>query len=209
MRPDLLRAAREAAGFLPEEEGLALYQAGLEGGRAGPLLEIGGYCGKSAIYLGAAAAERGTVLWSVDHHRGSDEHQPGEEYHDPRLVDPETGLIDTLPAFRRTIGRAGLEDVVIAVVGSSRAVARAWATPLGLVFVDGGHSEEAAQGDYEGWAPHVVHGGLLVIHDVFPDPADGGRAPFHVYERALRSGAFEEAAAPGTLRVLRRVGDGI
>ena len=193
---------------MPEPEGLALYEAGLEGARVGPMVEIGSYCGKSAIYLGAAAEERMAVLFSIDHHSGSEEHQPGQEYHDPRVVDPESGKVDTLPIFKRTIVEAGLENSVVAVVGDSAAIAAHWSRPLGLVFIDGGHSEEAASADLEGWTPHLSPGGLLLIHDVFPDPADGGRPPFIIYERALASGEFEEVRAVDSLRVLRKRSDG-
>jgi hypothetical protein len=148
------------------------------------------------------------VLYAIDHHRGSEEHQKGEEFHDPRLVDPETGEIDTLPTFRRTITRAGLDDVVVGIVARSEVVAANWGTSLGLVLVDGSHSEESARRDYEGWARHVATGGLLVIHDVFEDPAAGGQAPLGLYLRALRSGAFVDEAAVESLRVLRRIGDG-
>ena len=209
MPAELLRAARSAKGFMPDDEGLALYETGLEYGTrgTGPLLEVGSYCGKSAIYLGAAARAAGTVVFTVDHHHGSEENQAGWEHHDPSLVDPGTGRMDTLPTFRGTIGAAALEDVVVAVVGRSRTVASFWRTPLALLFIDGGHAEEHAQGDYEGWAPHVAVGGALAIHDVFRDPADGGQAPYHVYLRALASGAFEERRATGSLRVLERVTD--
>lgn len=209
MEARLRRVAAEAIGFMPEQEGLALYEAACEVASRGPLLEIGSYCGKSAVYLGAAAQEAGSVLYSVDHHRGSEENQPGWEYHDERLVDAESGRIDTLPWFRRTIERAGLEHSVVAIVGESPAVARHWRTPLALVFIDGGHAEEHAQADYEGWARWVASDGLLLIHDVFPDPSDGGQAPFHIYERALSSGEFEELRAIGSLRVLRRVNGGL
>ena len=208
MDPQLRKAAREAIGFMPDVEGEALYEAGLAGAERGPLLEIGSYCGKSTIYLGAAARFKGTVLYSIDHHRGSEEHQKGEEFHDPRLVDAETGEIDTLPTFRRTITRAGLDDVVIGIVARSEVVAASWGTSLGLVLVDGSHSEESARRDYDGWARHVVTGGLLVIHDVFDDPAAGGQAPLGIYLRALRSGAFVDETAVESLRVLRRIGDG-
>jgi MMP 1-O-methyltransferase len=204
MDEQLRIAAREAIGFMPETEGLALYEAGLEGARIGPMLEIGSYCGKSAIYLGAAAEERMAVLFSIDHHGGSEEHQPGEEYHDPRLVDPETGRVDTLPTFKRTIVEAGLENSVVAVVGDSATIAARWTRPLGLVFIDGGHSQEAADADLDGWSPHLLPRGLLLIHDVFPNPADGGRPPFNIYERALASGDYEEVRAVGSLRVLRK-----
>ncbi len=189
---------------MPDREGLALYRAGLRSARFGPLLEIGGYCGKSAIYLGAAALETGSVLFSIDHHRGSEEHQPGESHHDPALIDPAGGRFDSLPAFRRTIAKAGLEDVVVAVVGRSKLVASVWRAPLGLVLIDGGHSEETARADYEGWAPLLSAGGLLLIHDVFADAADGGQAPFHVYQAALASGRFREVEAVGSLRVLEK-----
>jgi MMP 1-O-methyltransferase len=201
-----LRAAAEAArGFMPPDEGLALHEAAATVPAGGsPLLEIGSYCGKSALYLGAAAAARDTILFALDHHRGSEENQPGWEYHEPDLVDPEVGRMDTLPHFRRTVHDAGLEGVVVAVVGDSPTVARHWTTPLALLFIDGGHGPEPAHRDYELWTPHVEPGGLLLIHDVFPDPADGGRPPYEICCRALESGRFTEDRAVGSLRVLRR-----
>jgi predicted O-methyltransferase YrrM len=202
MDRELLEHARAAIGFMPDAEGLALHEAGLAGGTRGPLLEIGTYCGKSAIYLGAAARARGTVLFTVDHHRGSEENQAGWEHHDERLVDPRTGRMDTLPWFRRTIETAGLEDVVIAVVGPSTTVAQPWTTPLGMLFIDGGHAFDVAIADYESWARHVVPSGLLVFHDVFEDPAEGGQAPFEVWTRAVADGFVPESTT-GSLRVLR------
>jgi MMP 1-O-methyltransferase len=115
-------------------------------------------------------------------------------------------MMDTLPTFRDTIHRAGLDDVVVAVVGRSAAVASRWATPLAFLFIDGGHGEEPARLDYEGWTPHVVVGGTLAIHDVFPDPADGGRPPYElIYRPAIESGRFELRGTTGSLRVLQRV----
>ncbi|WP_433571209.1 class I SAM-dependent methyltransferase [Streptomyces sp. CA-251247] len=207
--PKTLAAFEAATGFMPLNEGLALHAAATEAAALGlPLLEVGTYCGRSTILLADVAREAGTTAVTVDHHRGSEEQQPGWEYHDPELVDPEVGRMDTLPAFRRTLFRAGLEDHVVALVGRSPQAARIWNTPLGLVFIDGGHTDEHAGGDYEGWAPHVADGGLLVIHDVFPDPADGGQAPYRVYLRALASGAFTEVSVTDSLRVLRRTGPG-
>lgn len=200
----LLEVARAAKGFMPDDEGLALNATGRDAGSVGPLLEVGSYCGKSAVYLGAAARAGGTVLFSVDHHRGSEENQAGWEHHDPELVDPATGRMDTLPFFRRTIERAGLEDAVVAVVGDSPAIAAHWRTPLGLVFVDGGHALDVVLADYEAWSPHVAAGGVLVFHDVFEDPRDGGQAPFEVWKRAVASGIFTPVSTTGSLRVLRR-----
>ena len=200
-----LEVARAAKGFMPDDEGLALHAAGRDGGSVGPLLEVGSYCGKSAVYLGAAARAGGTVLFSVDHHRGSEENQAGWEHHDPEVVDPDTGRMDTLPFFRRTIERAGLEDAVVAVVGDSPVIAANWRTPLGLVFVDGGHALDVVLADYEAWSPHVAAGGVLVFHDVFEDPRDGGQAPFEVWKRAVASGLFSPVSTTGSLRVLRRI----
>jgi MMP 1-O-methyltransferase len=205
----LLAHARAAKGFMPDDEGLWLYRAGLAAAATGlgPLLEVGTYCGKSAVYLGAAAASS-TVLFTVDHHHGSEENQAGWPHHDPSLVDPETGRMDTLPVARRTLAAAGLSPrVVILIVGESTTVAAYWTTPLALLFIDGGHGSEVAWADYHSWTPKLAVGGLLAIHDVFPDPADGGRPPYELYCEALRSGAFEEdeGAGCGSLRVLRKV----
>jgi predicted O-methyltransferase YrrM len=192
---------------MPDDEGLALYAAARRAARVGPLLEIGSWCGKSAVYLGAAAEEAGTVLFSVDHHRGSEELQAGWEHHDPDVVDPRTGRIDTLPELRRTIEEAGLEATVIAVVGESTTVAAHWGCELGMVFIDGGHGSAPAHADYRGWSPWVRAGGLLAVHDVFPDPAAGGRPPFEVWTAAAASGRFvdEPHAGVGSLKVLRRL----
>ncbi|QNS06524.1 class I SAM-dependent methyltransferase [Streptomyces xanthii] len=209
---DVLAAFEAAKGFMPLDEGLALYAAAVEAGALGlPLLEVGTYCGRSTILLADAARAAGVSALTVDHHRGSEEQQPGWEYHDPETVDPVVGLMDTLPTFRRTLHAAGLEDHVVALVGKSPRVAKAWGGKLGLVFIDGGHTDEHATADYEGWAPHVAEGGLLLIHDVFPVKHDEwtGQAPYRVYLRALESGAFTEVSVCDSLRVLRRTGPGI
>ena len=192
---DAARSSRSRAlpprGSCPTTRGSPCTPPGRDRGRVGPLLEVGSYCGKSAVYLGAAARAGGTVLFSVDHHRGSEENQAGWEHHDPEVVDPETGRMDTLPFFRRTIERAGLEDVVVAVVGDSPAIAAALATPLGLVFVDGGHALDVVLADYEGWSPHVAAGGLLVFHDVFEDPPTAARRRSRFGSAPSASGRFD------------------
>ena len=204
MPADLLAKARAAKGFMPEDEGDLLFEVALRRLPHGPGLEVGSYCGKSAIYLGAAARATGGTVFTVDHHRGSEENQAGWEYHDASLADPEFGRLDTLPTFRRTIKDAGLDDEVVAVVGRSTTVSRHWRTPLSLLFVDGGHTDEHAGNDYEDWGRWVCNGGSLVVHDVFPNPEDGGQAPHRIYLRALASG-FEETEALGSMRVLTRV----
>lgn len=207
--PVLRARALAAKGFMPPDEGDALFDAAVAAGAAVPglpFLEVGSYCGRSTVWLGGAARAAGTVVFAVDHHRGSEENQAGWEHHDTSVVDPRTGKMDTLPTFRDTIHDAGLEDVVFAVVGHSAAVAAHWASPLAFLFIDGGHGDEPARLDYEGWTPHVAIGGTLAIHDVFPDPADGGRPPYEqIFKPAIESGRFALVSATGSLRVLRRV----
>lgn len=200
----LFALAERVTGFMPADEGRALYNAAVRYLRDGIGVEIGTYCGKSTVMLGAAAAQTGGVLYTIDHHHGSEEHQPGWEYHDTTMVDPVTGRFDTLPTLRHTLDAAGLDDHVVAIVGKSPVVARGWRTPLRLLFIDGGHTEEAAQRDFDGWAKWVEVGGALVIHDVFPNPDDGGQAPYHIYRRALDTGEFREISATGSMRLLER-----
>jgi predicted O-methyltransferase YrrM len=199
----LLQAAHDAIGFMPEDEGLALYEAALAVAADGPLLEIGSYCGKSTIYLAAAARAAASTLFTIDHHRGSEEHQPGEEYHDERLVGPD-GRIDTFPTFRKTIEEAGLERWVIPMVASSWVVFTGWTAPLSFLFIDGGHSDVAAKRDSL-WAMWVRIGGLVAIHDVFEDPAEGGRPPFEIFTRLVEGDDFRLVGTQGSLRVLERV----
>ncbi|MCW2620506.1 MAG: hypothetical protein JWL64_108 [Frankiales bacterium] len=201
--PPYREIAAATRGFLPEHEGDALYAAALRA-RSGLWLELGTYCGKSTIHLAAAAKDLDSRLVTIDHHRGSEENQPGWEWHDSSLVDPHTGRLDTLPHLRHTLWDAGLEGSVSVLVAATQQVAAWWSSPLELLFLDGNHTEEVAQHDYEQFGRHVVEGGLLAVHDVFPDPADGGRPPWHVVQRATGSGAFVQASVHGSLRILRR-----
>jgi MMP 1-O-methyltransferase len=208
----LVAIARQTKGFMPDDEGLALYAAAFRAGETRPaggtLVEIGAWCGKSTVYIGAAAEATGTVLFSVDHHHGSVENQSGWAHHDFEVVDRGSGRIDTLPFWRNTIEEAGLQSTVVGVVGDSATIAARWRTPLDFCFIDGGHGAEPAWADFRGWAPQVAVGGWLAIHDVFPDPADGGRPPYEIYLAALESKEFIEDEACGSLRVLRRVAPG-
>lgn len=192
-------------GFMADDEAQALYQYALQASTQGPILEVGSYCGKSTIYLGCAAQHNDSVVFAVDHHRGSEEHQFGEEYHDGDLYDASIQLMDTFKEFRKNMRAANLEDTVVPIVASSKATARYWHTPLSMVFIDGGHSFAAAEMDYRSWAVHVQIGGILAIHDLFPDPAKGGQAPITIYRMALASGLFTELEVVNTLGILRRI----
>jgi predicted O-methyltransferase YrrM len=199
---DLAAVAESTKGFLPPDEGEALLAAALQAA-AGLWLEVGTYCGKSTVHLGQAARERRAHLVTLDHHRGSEENQPGWEWHDASLVDPHTGRLETLPSLRHTLWDAALDEVVSVVVGTTQQVGRWWSSPLTLLFLDGNHTEQVAQHDYEAFSRHLQPEGLLLVHDVFERPEDGGRPPWNVYQRALREG-FVDVSATGSLRVLRR-----
>ena len=209
LSPDLREYAVAARGFMPEDEGDALYAAAINAASAvpgAPFVEVGSYCGRSTVWLGGAARASNTTLFAIDHHFGSEENQPGWEWHDTSLVDARTGRMDTLPFFRATILDAGLADAVVTMVGDSPTIARHWTTPLAFLFIDGGHGVEPATLDYTLWTPHVAVGGTLAIHDVFPNPEDGGRPPYeNIYLPAIESENFVEIGATGSLRILRRV----
>jgi len=192
-------------GFLAEEEGRCLYESALKAGSLGPCLEIGSYCGKSTLYLATACKKNNSILFSIDHHRGSEEQQPGEQYFDPDLFDPHNGRVDTFREFKTTIERGEVEDTVVPIVCRSEVAARRWATPLSLVFIDGGHSIEAVYRDYNAWTGHIIPGGYLLIHDIFSDAAQGGQAPYQIYNLALASGFFQEITMVNTLGVLQRL----
>jgi predicted O-methyltransferase YrrM len=191
-------------GFMADEEAEKLYDTALDAAALGPCLEIGSYCGKSAYFLGLACKQRQGILFSLDHHRGSEEQQPGEEYFDPELFDKSLGRINTFNFFQTTLERSGLLSTVVPIVSDSKTAARMWATQLSLLFIDGGHSFEAASDDLRLWAPHIMKDGFLVIHDIFFDEALGGQAPRKIYETALASGDYEAISLTQTLGVLRR-----
>ncbi|KUG22178.1 putative secreted protein [hydrocarbon metagenome] len=191
-------------GFLDEREANCLYQLALQAGKNGPCLEIGSYCGKSSVYLGTACKKNCTVLFSIDHHSGSEEQQPGEEYFDSDLFDKETGKIDTLKFFRKTIADFDLENTVIPIIGRSETIGRVWETPLSLIFIDGSHAYESVLSDYNIWAKNLISGGYLLFHDIFPNPAKGGQAPYLVYQKALSSGLYEEMPMCESLGILIR-----
>jgi len=199
--------AGRVKGFLDPDEGMRLFDTALKASLLGPSLEIGSYCGKSAIYLGTACKIFNTILFSIDHHRGSEEQQPGEEYFDPELFDGRSYQVDTFHEFRKTLILAGLESTVVPLVCRSEIAARVWKTPLGLVFIDGGHAFETVLKDYGNWAGHIVPRGYLLIHDIFQDPKDGGQAPYQVYRIAMASGLFQELSVTKTLGVLQRISE--
>jgi len=192
-------------GFIEEKEGEALYKFALEYSKKGNCLEIGSYCGKSALYIGSAVKVNSKLLYSIDHHLGSEEQQPGEEYHDPELINPSGDGINTLPFFIETLERSQLKETVIPIISSSEEAFEDLGGPFSMIFIDGGHSKEAAVIDYKLWSSKLARGGLLAIHDVFPNPDDGGRPPYDIYCMALESNNFEKIDLIGSLGLLKKI----
>ena len=195
----------QVKGFLEKQEAESLYLFAKKYSSLGPCLEIGSYCGKSAVYLGAAVKENNQILYSIDHHKGSEEQQPGEEFFDPDLLDETGKYINTLPFFLETLDKADLRDNVVPIISTSVEASEVWSEPLAMVFIDGGHSDQAANDDYDVWHPHIIQGGLLAIHDVFPNTEDGGRPPFNIYTKAKENGLFKEVDMINSLALLEKL----
>lgn len=195
----------EIKGFLADTEAAALAAAAAKAATRGPILEIGSYCGKSTVCIALAMPKDGPSLFALDHHQGSEEHQPGEFFHDPALLDETARGVDTFGEFRRNVDAAGVADRVVPIVTGSQQAARDWTTPLAMVFIDGGHSLEAAITDYRCWQGFLMRGGILAIHDVFADAFQGGQAPYTVYRLALESGLFHELERVDSLVLLEKL----
>ncbi|MBF0228124.1 MAG: class I SAM-dependent methyltransferase [Desulfamplus sp.] len=196
--------SRTIKGFMADIEAIRLYEVAFEASKIGPCLEIGSYCGKSAYFIGSACKQNNGILYSIDHHRGSEEQQFGEEYFDPELYDDELKRVDTSKFFINTLEKAKLLENVVPIISSSAVVGKMWSTPLSMLFIDGGHTFEAAMNDYAIWSKHIISGGFLVIHDIFIDPSKGGQAPRQVYENALESGLYNPLEMTETLGVLHK-----
>lgn len=206
MREQVKQLALSVKGFLSPAEGMCLYELALNSSKRAPCLEIGSYCGKSAIFLAEACRISGrNPLICVDHHRGSVEQQPGQAYFDPGLYDEGQGVVDTLGWFMQNIRLAGLTDWVIPIVAHSELIGRYWKTKsLSLIFIDGSHVEADVMKDYSVWSPCLIRGGYLCFHDLFSDPTQGGLAPYHVFQFALKSRKWHFVRQVETLGILKR-----
>ncbi len=206
MREEVRRLALEAKGFLSEAEGLRLFELAVESSGRAPCLEIGSYCGKSTLYLAEGCrVAGGHPLLAIDHHRGSEEQQPGQCYFDPDLFDAGEQIVNTLDTFMKNIRQAGLVDWVIPIVAHAHRVARYWPHgELSLVFIDGSHSVEDVLRDFHLWSSRVIADGYLCIHDIFADPAEGGQGPHQVFQFAQYTGLWEHVDQVETLGTLRR-----
>ena len=195
----------EIKGFLSPKESKKLQELFQKVHKLGPILEIGTYCGKSAINFAEVAKKFNGLVFSVDHHTGSEEHQLGEEYHDDELFDKRLNKFNTLPEFLKNVILHKKSEYIIPILDESKKAAKRFFEEISLLFIDGGHAKHTALDDYYAWKDKICSGGLLVIHDVFPDPKDGGRPPFEIYSLASESGEFEDLGIYETLGILKRI----
>ena len=191
-------------GFLPPSEAELLFRIAAEQAKKGPLLEVGSYCGKSAVYLGFAADLYGTDVYTVDHHKGSEEHQKGEAYFDEELYDVSAKSPNTLPHLKKTLEISRLTRVVTPIVERSEILASRWQAPLALIFVDGGHGEQQAMNDCLLWAEHLMVDGVMAIHDIYEDPSQGGQAPYKAMLAVKERFGLMEVARVDSLVILTK-----
>ena len=173
-------------GFMPPHEGEVLIKWASKFSIKGVIMEIGTYCGKSSIYLSVGAKKNNQIVFTLDHHLGSEEHQINEEYFDKEIYDYSEKRVNTLPLLIQNINHFKIENIVPIISESTKASIN-WDTNLGILFIDGGHSFESANNDYLCWEPKIIKGGALIIHDIFENPSDGGQAPYEIYQKALKN----------------------
>ena len=195
----------DVKGFLSDKEAKKLQELFLNVHHLGSVLEIGTYCGKSTLNFALIAKKIGGLIYTVDHHTGSEEHQLGEEYHDEDLYDKRLKKFNTLPEFLKNLRSSNLDNFIIPIISKSSDASETFSELISLLFIDGGHSLEAALSDYNSWKDKICSGGLLVIHDVFPNPNDGGRPPFEIYCKARKSKQFEDLGIYETLGILKKI----
>ena len=195
----------DVKGFLNDKEAKKLQELFLNVHHLGSVLEIGTYCGKSTLNFALVAKKIDGLIYTVDHHTGSEEHQLGEEYHDEDLYDKRLKKFNTLPEFLKNLRSSNLDNFIIPIISKSSDASETFSELISLLFIDGGHSLEAALSDYNSWKDKICSGGLLVIHDVFPNPEDGGRPPFEIYSRAQKSKQFEDLGIYETLGILKKI----
>lgn len=173
-------------GFLDLNEGIALYKEVKRVSKNNFCVEIGSYCGKSACFIGQACKENGSLLITIDHHEGSEEQQLGELYFDPEVYDEKLGRVNTLPLLKKNIAKFNLDNVVKPLVMDSISASRIVDNNADLIFIDGSHTFESAESDYELWKNKIRKGGILAIHDIYDSEEEGGQAPNKVFKQSLR-----------------------
>ena len=175
-------------GFLELNEGIALYEEVKRVSKNNFCVEIGSYCGKSTCFIGQACKENKSKLITIDHHKGSEEQQLGELYFDVEVYDEELGRVNTLPLLEKNLAKFDLEDVVKPLVMDSISASKIVENNADLIFIDGSHTFESAESDYELWKNKIKKGGTLAIHDVYDSEDEGGQAPNKIFKQSLNEG---------------------
>ncbi len=169
---------KDVPGWLTIHEGQFLEKAALAQKRkAGAIVEIGSFRGKSTIWLTLA----GDRVWAVDPHEG--------KYSGGRTA-------STLPGFLKNLSRAGVRTLVTPVVKTSMAAARTWHRPIKLLFIDALHDEAHAKEDVMLWSPHVVEGGMVAMHDAFCGWQGAGDVAMR---NIVYGGAYREIGVIGSI----------
>ena len=175
-------------GFMPRHEGLALTKWAENFSQCGPALEIGTFGAKSALYIAAGSSIHDELVYTIDHHSGSEEHQLGEEYFDPEIYDKKLGRVNTVPLMQTNLQQFDESNWVVPIIANANSIAPSWRSELGLLFIDGSHTEISTLNDYDNWSSKLHSHGALVIHDIYEKPEDGGQAPYLIYQKALTEG---------------------
>ncbi|MDC0207964.1 class I SAM-dependent methyltransferase [Pseudomonadota bacterium] len=175
-------------GFMPSHEGLALTKWAEKFSQYGPALEIGTFGAKSALYIAAGSSIHDQLVYTIDHHSGSEEHQLGEEYFDPEIYDKKLGRVNTVPLMQTNLQQFDESNLVVPIIANANSIAPSWRSELGLLFIDGSHTEISTLNDYDNWSSKLHSHGALVIHDIYEKPEDGGQAPYLIYQKALTEG---------------------
>ena len=175
-------------GFLDLNEGIALYEEVKRVSENNFCVEIGSYCGKSTCFIGQACKENKSKLITIDHHKGSEEQQLGELYFDAEVYDEKLGRVNTLPLLEKNLAKFDLEDIVKPLVMDSISASKIVENNADLIFIDGSHTFESAESDYELWKNKIKKGGTLAIHDVYDSEDEGGQAPNKIFKQSLNEG---------------------
>ena len=175
-------------GFLDLNEGIALYEEVKRVSENNFCVEIGSYCGKSTCFIGQACKENKSKLITIDHHKGSEEQQLGELYFDAEVYDEKLGRVNTLPLLEKNLAKFDLEDVVKPLVMDSISASKIVENNADLIFIDGSHTFESAESDYELWKNKIKKGGTLAIHDIYDSEDEGGQAPNKIFKQSLNEG---------------------
>ncbi|MBI2314562.1 class I SAM-dependent methyltransferase [Candidatus Daviesbacteria bacterium] len=83
------------------------------------------------------------MIYAIDTHLGSPEHQPGGTQASHMPSEGTTEFV-----FRQNIKDAGIEDWIVPPVITSTDALISWQDPIRLLFIDANHTYEAVREDF-------------------------------------------------------------